>query len=72
MRTLVYHDGSWIEVDPAQLWFWHPEWQAAERQVDAEIAAGLVRTFNNIDDLIADLDDSSRQQFPTPPSTSTP
>lgn len=30
-----------------QLWFWTPEWQEGERQADADIAAGRVRTFKN-------------------------
>ena len=43
-------------IDPADAWFWTPEWQKAEREVDADIRAGRVKTFNNVEDLIADLD----------------
>ncbi len=25
-------------IDPEQAWFWTPEWQAGEREVDAELA----------------------------------
>ena len=43
-------------IDPADAWFWTPEWQKAEREVDADIRAGRVKTFNSVEDLIADLD----------------
>ena len=39
--------------DPDQAWFWTPEWQAAEREADAELAAGHGKTFDNVEDLIA-------------------
>jgi hypothetical protein len=42
-------------IDPDQAWFWTPEWQAAEREVDAEIAAGNYKDFATMDDFIADL-----------------
>jgi hypothetical protein len=44
------------ERDPDQAWFWTPEWQAMEREADEDIAAGRYKTFDNMDDLIADLD----------------
>ena len=43
-------------TDPSQAWFWTPEWQAGEREADADIAAGRVRSFDNIDALFAHLD----------------
>jgi hypothetical protein len=42
-------------IDPDQAWFWTPEWQAAERQADEDIAAGNVETYATMDDLIDDL-----------------
>lgn len=43
---------------PDQAWFWTPEWQAGERQVDREIAAGnLSPVYDSLDELFADLDD---------------
>ena len=42
-------------IDPDQAWFWTPEWQAAERKVDEDIAAGRFKTFATMDDLIDDL-----------------
>lgn len=32
-------------IDATQAWFWTPEWQAGEREADADIAAGRVETF---------------------------
>ena len=49
---LRVHDGR-IELVPLaliprdQLWFWTPEWQAVERQADADLAAGRIKTFKN-------------------------
>ena len=43
-------------VDKSQAYFWTEEWQAGERQADADIAAGRVVTFDNAEALIADLD----------------
>jgi hypothetical protein len=42
--------------DPSQWWFWTPEWQADERQVDAELAAGQYEEFDNMDDFLASLE----------------
>ena len=44
------------ETDPSHAWFRTPEWQAGERAVDEEIAAGQVRTFEDVDALFAHLD----------------
>ena len=41
--------------DPSQAWFWAPEWQAGERAVDEEIAAGKVRRFDDLESFISDL-----------------
>lgn len=35
-----------------QSWYWTPEWQAAEKEADEDIAAGRVQRFDNIDDAI--------------------
>jgi hypothetical protein len=39
-------------ADDAQDWFWSEEWQAAEREVDADLEAGRVRTFQSADEAI--------------------
>ena len=59
----VEHDDGRIEVRgvlpvPAdQAWFWTDRWQALEREVDADVAAGRVTVFDSADALLAALDD---------------
>jgi AbrB family looped-hinge helix DNA binding protein len=43
-------------VDKSQAYFWTEEWQAAEREASADIAAGRVREFQDVEDLIASLE----------------
>jgi len=43
-------------IDASQAWFWTPEWQAGERQADAEIAAGLGERFESDEEFLAALD----------------
>ena len=38
-----------------QLWYWTPEWQAMEREADADKAAGRVKRFPSAAKLIASL-----------------
>ncbi|MFH1563769.1 MAG: AbrB/MazE/SpoVT family DNA-binding domain-containing protein [Nitrospirota bacterium] len=38
-----------------QSWFWTPEWQAKEREADEAIARGEVKEFDNVEDLLKDL-----------------
>lgn len=33
--------------DPSQAYFWTEEWQRGERQADADIKAGRVKTFES-------------------------
>ena len=42
-------------VDRSQAWFWTPEWQAAEREADRDVAEGRLRRFETMEELIADL-----------------
>lgn len=35
-----------------QSWYWTPEWQAAEKEADEDIAAGRVLRFDNVDEAI--------------------
>ena len=44
-------------IDKDQTWFWTDEWQAAEREAEADLRAGRVETFDTLEALIADLDD---------------
>ena len=32
-------------IDTTQAWFWSPEWQAGEREAEADLAAGRVEIF---------------------------
>ncbi len=43
-------------IDPDQAWFWTPDWQAREREVDEERAAGIPnREFDSGEDFLAYL-----------------
>jgi len=42
-------------IEPGQEWFWAEEWQAAEREAEADLAAGRRETFDNDRDFIASL-----------------
>jgi AbrB family looped-hinge helix DNA binding protein len=44
-------------IDKDQAWFWTEEWQAAEREVEEDLRAGRVKTFDNLSELVADLED---------------
>ena len=43
-------------IDKSQAWFWTEEWQRKEREADAEIAAGRVQTYDNVEEFIAALE----------------
>jgi AbrB family looped-hinge helix DNA binding protein len=42
-------------VDKSQAYFWTKEWQEAEREASADIKAGRVKTFDNVEELLKDL-----------------
>ncbi len=42
-------------IDASQAWYWTPEWQAGEREADAEIAAGGGRVFMSGEEFLASL-----------------
>ena len=42
-------------VDPAQAYFWTKEWQAGEREAEADVRKGRVKAFKNLKELIKDL-----------------
>ncbi len=50
-----------IELVPAalvpkdQLWFWTPEWQAKEREIDEALARGDFRQSSSVEELIRSL-----------------
>ncbi len=41
-----------------QAYYWSEEWQAAERAADADIAAGRIKKFDTVDELIKELNSS--------------
>jgi bifunctional DNA-binding transcriptional regulator/antitoxin component of YhaV-PrlF toxin-antitoxin module len=42
-------------VDSTQAWFWTPEWQAGEREAEADGAAGRAETFDSEAEFLAGL-----------------
>lgn len=44
-------------VDADQAWFWTAEWQAGEREANADIAAGRTRRFESGHDFLKTLDE---------------
>ena len=47
-------------IDATQAWFWSPEWQAGEREAEADLAAGRIETFDASDALLAELEQRSK------------
>jgi len=47
-------------IPPDQAWFWTERWQKMEREVEADIAAGRIKSFDSVDDLIAYLEGSEK------------
>jgi antitoxin PrlF len=43
------------KIDPDQAWYWTPRWQAGEREVDEDRAAGRVYHFNSDEEFLATL-----------------
>lgn len=46
---------SSTQVKPGQEWFWAEAWQTAEKEVEAELAAGDYETFDTMDDFLKGL-----------------
>ena len=53
--------GRRVEMIPAtlvpkdQAWFWTAEWQKKEQEADEDIAAGRLREFDTVEELLKDL-----------------
>ncbi len=43
-------------IDAEQAWFWTKEWQEQELEAEADIKAGRVKKFKNVEELIRELD----------------
>lgn len=73
-RALQIEEGDYVEVrvnsggsitltpkklvDKEQAYFWTEEWQRGEREADEEIAAGRHKTFDDVEDLIRELNEA--------------
>lgn len=44
-----------ILIDPDQAWFWSPEWQAKEREVDEAVRRGKTRRASSVKALMKEL-----------------
>jgi hypothetical protein len=47
-------------IDPEQAWYWTREWQAKEREADEDRAAGRVSRYENDQDFLRALDESTK------------
>lgn len=45
-----------IQIPASQKWFWTEEWQQGEREAEEDIRLGNVKAFNNVHNLIAELE----------------
>ena len=43
-------------IDPEQAWFWTREWQAKEREADADLAAGQTTSYESDDKFLGALE----------------
>lgn len=50
------------EINPDQMWFWTPRWQAMEREANADFQDGRVVTAKSADDLFRALKRKSSRQ----------
>ncbi len=49
-------------IDPEQAWFWTEHWQKMEREVDEDIEAGQVYTFEKVEEAIAFLEQAEEAE----------
>ena len=45
-----------VAIDRSQAYFWTKRWQDGENQAEEDIRSGRVQKFDNVDDLVADLE----------------
>ena len=43
-------------IPPDQAWFWTEQWQKAEREAQADINAGRIHRYANVDEALAALE----------------
>lgn len=56
-------------IDATQAWFWTPEWQAGEREADADRAAERVETFGSGDEFVGGLRARAKRSRRAPSSS---
>ncbi len=76
-RALHVEEGDYVEVhvtedsiiltpkklvDRSQAYFWSPQWQEAEREASEDIAAGRIHEVDDVEDLIAKLDQARKRK----------
>lgn len=44
-----------VAIPASQAWFWTKSWQKREQEADADIAAGRVTSYDDVDSFLADL-----------------
>lgn len=44
-----------IAIPASEAWFWDERWQEGEREAEADIAAGRVTHYDNVEDFMASL-----------------
>lgn len=54
-KWFIFSEGSWVEIDPEQLWFWTKAWQAGELEVDEYLSQGDVEEFDDINSFVDSL-----------------
>jgi hypothetical protein len=47
-------------IDSTQAWFWAPAWQAREREVDDDLAAGRSDFFGSDEDFLDALEERTK------------
>jgi AbrB family looped-hinge helix DNA binding protein len=63
LEVVVEADGSVrlipkTVIDRSQAYFWTERWQAGEREAQADIESGRVKSFDDLDEALAFLDES--------------
>jgi antitoxin PrlF len=49
-------------IDATQAWFWTPDWQAGEREADADRETGRIETFESGDALVEALRNRTKRR----------
>jgi antitoxin MazE len=47
-------------IDKDQIWFWTERWQKLETEAEKDIRKGRVKTFNSVEELFDEIEESSK------------